>query len=235
MQLVPKNWASFQHYKDRAPPWVKLHKELLDDRTFQRLPVASRALAPMLWLLASESKDGTFDGSVEELAFRLRCAEQEIEDGLTPLIDKGFFLNASKPLAKRKQVAVPEAETEAERETEKSTSPAKLPTVPVQSVVDLYHEVLPDLPVVRLKTKDRERAIAKMWRWVLTSVRTDGERRAENPEQAIAWLRSYFERARDNDFLMGRTQKAGEHANWRCDLDFLLTDKGMKHVIEKTA
>ena len=26
-----KNWSEFQHYKDRAPPWVKLHHSLLDN------------------------------------------------------------------------------------------------------------------------------------------------------------------------------------------------------------
>lgn len=130
MLLVPKNWASFQHYKDRSPPWVKLHKELLDDRTFQRLPVASRALAPMLWLLASESKDGSFDGSVEELAFRLRCSEEEIESGLSALIDKGFFLPASKPLAKRKPAATPETEAETETEAKKSPRKARATSLP---------------------------------------------------------------------------------------------------------
>jgi hypothetical protein len=32
--LTPKNWKSFQHYKDRAPAWIKLHKALLDDYNF---------------------------------------------------------------------------------------------------------------------------------------------------------------------------------------------------------
>jgi hypothetical protein len=54
MLIVPNNWAELQHYKDRSPPWIKLHKKLLDNFEFQSLPVASRALAPMLWLLASE-------------------------------------------------------------------------------------------------------------------------------------------------------------------------------------
>lgn len=40
--------------------------------------------------------------------------------------------------------------------------------------------------------------------------------------------------ARDNDFLMGRGHKAPGHESWACDLDFLLTDKGKRHVIEKT-
>jgi len=113
MRLIPRKWEDFQHYKDRAPPWIKLHKGLLDDRVFQRLPDASRALAPCLWLLASESKDGIFDGSTEELSFRVRQSEKWIEAALKPLIDKGFFIvvqDASATLAECVQVAVPETE-----------------------------------------------------------------------------------------------------------------------------
>jgi hypothetical protein len=81
----------------------------------------------------------------------------------------------------------------------------------------------------------RKRAMAKVWGWVLSSKTPEGERRATTAPEAMAWFRRYFERARDNDFLMGRTARSGEHASWRCDLDFLLTDRGMKQVIEKTA
>jgi len=126
MFLIPKNWTSFQHYKDRAPPWIKLHKGLLDDSAFQRLPVASRALAPMLWLLASEEKDGAFCGDAAELAFRLRQSEKEITSALKPLIDNGFFIlmrDASKPLANCVQLAVPETE-ESRVETEQRQNPA---------------------------------------------------------------------------------------------------------------
>ena len=101
-------------------------------------------------------------------------------------------------------------------------------------MIDLYHDILPNLPKVRLHTKDRVKAIRKVWEWVLTSTKPDHARRAETAEQALAWFRSYFERATENDFLMGRTQRGAEHSNWKCDLDFLLTDRGMKHVIEKT-
>lgn len=127
-----------------------------------------------------------------------------------------------------------EPEQEPEQEKPSALSAAKLPPCQAQKIIDLYHEVLPELPRVRLQTKDRTRALAKAWTWVLTSTKEDGARRAETSEQALAWFREYFTRARDNDFLMGRTRQTGEHANWRCDLDFLLTDKGMKHVIEKT-
>lgn len=120
MKLVPKNWTIFQHYKDRCPPWVKLHRELLNDKQFMCLPVASKALAPLLWLLASESKTGEFDGSIEELVFRLRFTTKEVEAGLKPLIDKGFFLSASGVLADCLQDAIPETEGEREeRERQK--------------------------------------------------------------------------------------------------------------------
>lgn len=127
MRLRVKKWESFQHYKDRSPPWIKLHHELLDDRSFQRLPDASRALAHCLWLIASESKDGIFDGSVEEIAFRVRQSEQWVDEALKPLISAGFFIvvqDAIKPLALRQQVAVPETEGEREAEAERESPPA---------------------------------------------------------------------------------------------------------------
>ena len=121
MLLQPKNWAVFQHYKDRCPPWIKLHRDLLNDRSYMRLPIASKAIAPMLWLLASESKDGTFDGSIDELVFRLHITEKEYKEGIKPLIDKGFFLSDSNVLATSKQLATSETETETETERETET------------------------------------------------------------------------------------------------------------------
>jgi hypothetical protein len=50
-----KNFERFQHYKDRAPPWIKLYNELLDDYEFGRLPDASKMHLIAIWLLASRS------------------------------------------------------------------------------------------------------------------------------------------------------------------------------------
>jgi hypothetical protein len=122
MLLQPKNWAVFQHYKDRCPPWIKLHRDLLNNREFICLPIASKALAPMLWLLASEAKNGVFDASVEELTFRLRITEKDYRDGIKPLIDKGFFIISSGVLAERYQGAIPETETEGETKKERETN-----------------------------------------------------------------------------------------------------------------
>ncbi len=128
MLLQPKNWAVFQHYKDRCPPWIKLHRDLLNDRSYMRLPIASKALAPMLWLLASESKDGVFDGSLDELVFRLHITPKEYQDGVKPLIDNDFFILVSGVLAERKQVAIPETEGETETETKKKATIVATPS-----------------------------------------------------------------------------------------------------------
>jgi hypothetical protein len=108
--LIVKNWREFQHYKDRAPPWIKLQKTLLDDYDFQCLPIASKALAPMLWLLASESMDGSIPSSPDRIAFRLRWPIADVVSGINPLIEKGFLIGASIVLADCKQHATPEAE-----------------------------------------------------------------------------------------------------------------------------
>ena len=140
MLLQPKNWAVFQHYKDRCPPWIKLHRDLLNDRVYMCLPLASKALAPLLWLLASESKDGIFDGSMDELAFRLHITPKEYDEGIKPLINKGFFVVASGVLADSYQDAIPETETEVEtkKETKKKATVVAAPEGVSQEVWDTF-------------------------------------------------------------------------------------------------
>lgn len=116
MKLTPKNWNEFQHYKDRAPSWIKLHKKLLDDYDFSRLPLASQALAPRLWLLASEYNDGVMDAEIDEFCFRLRLTRKDFLDALQPLLDKAFFIVASDVLAEREQDASLEKRTSNKKE-----------------------------------------------------------------------------------------------------------------------
>ena len=144
-----RNWAELQHYRDRNPPWIKLHKRLLDDFEFQSLPVASRALAPMLWLLASEEKDGEFDGRPERLAFRLRQPVDEIREALKPLIVKGFVCDASAALSECYLDATPETETETEVETDSVRKAS--PTAPSR-----FDSFWSDYPIKREKKKARD-------------------------------------------------------------------------------
>ena len=112
-----------------------------------RLPIASKAIAPMLWLLASESKDGVFDGSLDELVFRLHITPKEYQDGVKPLIDNDFFILVSGVLAERKHNAIPETETEGETETE-----TKKKATSVACPLDVSQQVWNDWVTLR-KTK----------------------------------------------------------------------------------
>lgn len=137
--LEIRGWRQFQHYKGRRPPWIKLHHSLLDDYDFIRLPLASRALAPMLWLLASESEDGSVTSDAGRLAFRLHWDHSELVAAIKPLILSGFLVgvldetdDASAMLAARKQLVPPEerrdrGDTEERRERERAASAAHPP------------------------------------------------------------------------------------------------------------
>lgn len=139
MSLTPKNWKSFQHYKDRAPIWIKLHRSLLDDFEFHCLPVASKALAPLLWLLASEYQDGAITLATKAIAFRLRMSVAEFEAALKPLIDGEFFISSA-ALADRKPVATPEKERETEREEESETD-TRAKDRPASAQIDLEEAI----------------------------------------------------------------------------------------------
>ena len=110
----------------------------------------------------------------------------------------------------------------------------RLPACEYDAVVSLYHEVLPELPSVRVMNDSRKRVMQSRWRWVLTSKKSDGTRRAETAQEALEWLRQFFTLARDNDFVMGRGWRDPKHAAWQADLEYLLSDRGLKQVVEKT-
>ena len=147
MIITPKNWRRFQHYKGRRPPWIKLHRDLLDDYEFACLPVASKALAPFLWLLAAEDEKGEIHGPASRIAFRVRLTEKEFISAVMPLIEKGFFEDASNVLATCKQLATSDIDTDTDTEIDISPltplKPKKAkPGVPewFQQFRDLYPE-----------------------------------------------------------------------------------------------
>ena len=110
----------------------------------------------------------------------------------------------------------------------------KLPTCPVERIIGFYNEILTQLPAVKIVNDSRKKAAKRFWGFIFTSKKSDGTFRAETAEQAIEWVEAYFKRALDNDFVMGKTAKSGPHAGWVADFDYLMTDKGITQVIEKT-
>ena len=115
-----RNWEKFQHYSKRRPPWIKLHRELLDDYEFLKLSLAAKALAPCIWLIASETESGRFRADSDYLAFRTRMEQDVVEQAVVELESAGFIGMYPTPIAGCEHLA-PESlsETEGEVETER--------------------------------------------------------------------------------------------------------------------
>lgn len=109
-KLYVVNWEKYQHYKDRTPPWIKLHAEILNDYDFSCLQDASKLHLVLIWVLASQLNNEIPDDP-EWVKKRIGATE---EVDLKSLIAKGFlsrYQDASTALAK----CSPETEAEAER------------------------------------------------------------------------------------------------------------------------
>ena len=97
-----KNWRKFQHYQHRNPPWVKLHRSLLNDPEWFALSGDASKMLACCWLLASEH-DGSLP-PIKTLAFRLHMTEKRAAELISQL-DHWLENDASAMLAERKQDA----------------------------------------------------------------------------------------------------------------------------------
>lgn len=226
--LRVKKWNEFQHYKERNPPWIKLHKGYLDNPKFQRLPVDSRALAPMIWLLASESKDGSVEYNLEDIAFRIRMSPLELEAAIIPLINGGFLELegvAIEPLAEPKRDALPE--TEAERETE---AEAKTESAPQEGAEIVKHETILD--------GDEVSKALEAWNELadecdLSRVQVFNASRRKKVRKRLTecdglegWMYA-LGKIRASPFLRGQSKQG-----WRITFDFFLEPKNFTKIIE---
>lgn len=82
-----RNWEVFQHYKDRSPPWIKLHYDLLSSETWVMLDDSSRVLAIACMLIASRN-----EGNVpNNPAYFKRVAYLNKKPNFNPLLEAGFL------------------------------------------------------------------------------------------------------------------------------------------------
>lgn len=222
--IKPKGWEHFQHYKKRRPPWIKLYRNILDDYDFQCLQLASKALAPCLWLIASEHEEGLIVVDFAKLSWRLRVPEMQVQEAIKELIDKGFFIVASGMLAECLHDAIPETEQRSEENIVPTVLVDQRPTkpaVPVQQIIDLYNEVC--IPFGRkeakIPNKKRVAGIKRIW---------NQSAHAKN----LDWWRQYFQAAMTNPMMAnGFTRPDG--TSWEgASLDYLLQEKTVTKVIE---
>lgn len=116
-------WEQYQHYRDRSPPWIKLHRGTLTSRTWVTLDDAGRVLAVACMLIAAD----TGNEIPTDPAYIRRRAYLDHDPDFAPLVAVGFIELVSDikalaedrkhMLAPRKQVIASAcSESEGERE-----------------------------------------------------------------------------------------------------------------------
>jgi hypothetical protein len=150
----------------------------------------------MLWLLASESIDGIFDGSIDELAYRLRRGEEYIEKALAPLLERGFFSvvqDASTPLADGLRDAVPETETETETEQKPRGKRAPVEVVAVSVLVDAGFDEKTAEEFIATKADRKAPLTPRAWKDHLREAEKAGWTAQEAAEKVMAKTWKGFE------------------------------------------
>jgi len=117
------NYKRFQHYKDRRPPWIKLHVAIFDDMEFGALPDDVKWHVVGIWVLASKL-DNCVPFDAEWVTKKIDAVTPVDLEGLASL---GWIKRCKKPRRKRgastaladsKQGATSETETETEAKGE---------------------------------------------------------------------------------------------------------------------
>lgn len=92
-------------------------------------------------------------------------------------------------------------------------------TCPVSEIVDLYHEILPELPSVALINRDRTQKLQSRWR----------EHKAH---QDLEFWREYFTSVKSSAFLMGNVQARAGARPFRATFDWLIAPSNFVKVVE---
>lgn len=89
MTLRVANWDTYQHYRDRKPPWLKLHRSLIDNVEYARLSDRTARYLPLIWIIASD--DDGFLPCLGDVAFRLRIDQDAAAQVLGELTEAAFL------------------------------------------------------------------------------------------------------------------------------------------------
>lgn len=140
MTLHVKNWESFQHYKDRNPPWIKLYRTLLNDRNFFNLSGDCVKTLILLWIIAADTPTGELP-SIPDLAFKIRIDENQLRQQLVEL-KHWIIFDASDLLAGCLQddsnlLHRDREETKKRREENNKDKPAE-PTTKTKTIAEKY-------------------------------------------------------------------------------------------------
>ena len=130
------NFEKYQHYKDRRPPWIKLHVSTLSDYEFNELADEQKAHLMLIWLLASQmenkvpadadwiaGKVGAKSPIDLDILYRFRFIEDIMEQDASNALQLPEQNATESSVYMEHSRARGETETETETETDVCTEP----------------------------------------------------------------------------------------------------------------
>ncbi len=125
--------------------------------------------------------------------------------------------NPTKSDRDRPETTYTEAKAEADPLDQNTLVETKVSTCPIQKIIDLYHEKLPELPKVKKRTKTRDGYIKQRWR--------------EDLPKLDNWD-NFFTHVRQSKFLMGKTQGSNGKPPFIADLEWLTKPANFAKIAE---
>ena len=211
-----RNWGKHQHYRDRNPPWIKLHRELLTSHTWVGADDASRALAIAIMLLAAANgnripadpayiKRVAYLNSQPDFSFLIKSEFIDIVD------ENGNASNTLADASTMQAYARPETETETETETEKKIGPSG--PDPVLVAFQDWNKLAAEIGLAQAsKLTDTRRRQLKA--------------RLSECGGIIGWVK-VMAAIRESPFLKGENDRG-----WKADLDFVLQPSSFVKIQE---
>jgi 5-methylcytosine-specific restriction endonuclease McrA len=126
-----------------------------------------------------------------------------------------------------------ETREEKRREEKEATTPSSDDDVracPVGTLVDLYHECMPNNPRVRVLNEARKAAIRQRWREAAT-MECEPFGYKTKAEGLAAW-RQFFLICAESEFLTGRSKAIPGKPTFIADIEFLFSPSGFAKTLE---
>jgi len=199
-----KKWEEFQHYKDRNPPWIKLHNQLLDNYEFENLADATKGHLLCIWMLASRTNNKiVYDNSWVK---RKIGANSQVD--LKKLLDSGFI---------ELQIVEHDASNLLVSE-EKRREEKRRVDIPYQQILDLYHSILTENPKVSIYSDSRKRKVKTLFNLY-------------EQHKKIEWWSEYFTMISKSHFLTGKVEQNGKKP-FVADFEFVINKNNFVKIVE---
>ena len=196
----------------------------------RRLRVGTQVVETVLADMFEKQEDGWFHARCDEIikqykefaeAGKRGAAKRWANKGVTPTNGEANSPPTPTPIATNNDKPITTNDIKEAKASPDLGKPKSVPPAPIQEIVEMYNNILPELPQTIVVNESRKRAISARWREVVTADKLDRQ-------GGLDFFKWYFEMVKDSKFLTGKTK------DWKADMDFLFNPSKFPRIIEGT-